>query len=376
MTYSLNTLKADRSPRPASGALRFVQDSGLLLAAAGLLFWTLAMLSHKLVDPAWSTSGTAGVVHNWGGRSGALLADLNYLLFGFSAWWLLLAALRAWAAAVRRSLRGEPAPKPDAEPGWPQRLLRQLGVWTGFIVLMSASCALEWLWLYRFDSALPYGSGGVLGAQVGGWSLRWFGVTGSVLLGLPLWLAASSQVFGFSWAGLAERLGQRVELGLLRLRLRLLAGQDRRQGSKAAREREEQEALQRASEPASAATRTRVEPEPEPWVDEDRGDDQEAPAPKPGKLARLAQLVPGVQARAKAAPEPEPVEPNAGEARGEPPAPSSRAKPLRQQPLFEPVQDAKLPQVELLDPAQRQLSTVDPQTLEMTSRLIEKKLGD
>ena len=86
MTYSLNTLNADREGRPSGGALRFLQDFSLLLVAAGLLFWLLAMVSHKLGDPAWSTSGIAGVTHNWGGRFGALLADLNYLLFGFSSW--------------------------------------------------------------------------------------------------------------------------------------------------------------------------------------------------------------------------------------------------------------------------------------------------
>jgi len=372
MTYSLNTLNADRENRSPTGAVRFLQDFSLLLVAAGLLFWLLALVSHKLGDPAWSTSGIAGVTHNWGGRFGALLADLNYLLFGFSSWWLLLAALRAWLAGVRRALRGEPARK-SAAVGWPQRLLRQLGVWSGFVALMSASCALEWLWLYRFDAALPYGAGGVLGAQVGAWSLRWLGATGSVLLGLPLWLAASSQVFGFSWSTLAERLGQQVEDSLLQAQRRLLAGQDRLQGHKAAREREREEAVLHQAT-ASAPAQRRTEPEPAPWDDDRHADDAAVPAAKPGKLARLAQLVPGAQAKAA----PEPVEPlvDAMPMPAAPPAASSRANPPRQQPASGPRPDSKLPQVDLLDPAQRQVSTVDPQTLEMTSRLIEKKLGD
>ncbi len=374
MTYSLNTLNADREGRSPGGALRLLQDFSLLLVAVGLLFWLLAMVSHNLADPAWSTSGSAGTSRNWGGRFGALLADFNYLLFGLSAWWLLLAALRAWLAAVRRLLSGEPARKPEAASR-AQRLLRQFGVWSGFLALMSASCALEWLWLYRFDAALPYGAGGVLGAQFGAWSLRWLGVTGSVLLGLPLWLVAASQVFGFSWGRLAERLGQWLEAGLLQLRSRLLAGQDRRQGNRAARERERAEAALLQDFVPVAAPRA----EPDPWADQDPA--SEAPAAKPGKLARLAQLVPGVQAKAK--PAPEPVEPGADvapvvqAAQPAPPAPGSRVAPGRQpSPPSGPRQDASLPQVDLLDPAQRQISTVDPQTLEMTSRLIEKKLGD
>ena len=370
MTYSLNTLNADRENRSPTGAMRFLQDSSLLLIAVGLLFWLLAMVSHKLGDPAWSTSGLEAVTHNWGGRFGALLADLNYLAFGLSAWWLLLAMLRAWLAAVLRALRGQPARKPEAV-GWPQRLLRQFGVWSGFVVLMSASCALEWLWLYRFDAVLPYGAGGVLGAQIGAWGLRWLGATGSVLLGLPLWLAASSQVFGFSWATLAERLGQRVEDSLRQVHRRLLAGQDRLQGHKAVREREREES---ALHQASVAQPVHARTEPEPWADEHvAGND--APAPS-GKLARLVQLVPGVSAKAA----PEPVEPHIDAAPVVPPAVDGRVTPPRRQPLFEsrPAAEAGagLPQVDLLDPAQRQASTVDPQTLEMTSRLIEKKLGD
>ena len=57
MTYSLNTLNADSEGRGPSGLVRFVQDSSLLLAAAGLLFWLIALLSHSLADPAWSTTG-------------------------------------------------------------------------------------------------------------------------------------------------------------------------------------------------------------------------------------------------------------------------------------------------------------------------------
>ena len=48
----------------------------------------------------------------------------------------------------------------------------------------------------------------------------------------------------------------------------------------------------------------------------------------------------------------------------------------RQQPLFVELADTKLPQVDLLDGAQLRHETVAPETLEMTSRMIEKKLKD
>jgi S-DNA-T family DNA segregation ATPase FtsK/SpoIIIE len=55
---------------------------------------------------------------------------------------------------------------------------------------------------------------------------------------------------------------------------------------------------------------------------------------------------------------------------------SERVVKERQKPLFTEMPDSKLPQVDLLDAAQARQETVSPETLEMTSRLIEKKLKD
>ncbi|MDP1335012.1 DNA translocase FtsK, partial [Klebsiella pneumoniae] len=55
---------------------------------------------------------------------------------------------------------------------------------------------------------------------------------------------------------------------------------------------------------------------------------------------------------------------------------STRVAKERQQTLFADVGDAKLPQVDLLDAAPGRQETVTPESLEMTSRLIEKKLRD
>jgi S-DNA-T family DNA segregation ATPase FtsK/SpoIIIE len=55
---------------------------------------------------------------------------------------------------------------------------------------------------------------------------------------------------------------------------------------------------------------------------------------------------------------------------------SERVAKERQKPLFIEMPDNKLPQVDLLDGAQLRQETVAPETLEMTSRMIEKKLKD
>jgi S-DNA-T family DNA segregation ATPase FtsK/SpoIIIE len=55
---------------------------------------------------------------------------------------------------------------------------------------------------------------------------------------------------------------------------------------------------------------------------------------------------------------------------------STRIARERQKPLFTDLPDSNLPQVDLLDSSAVRQDTVSPETLEMTSRLIEKKLKD
>ena len=138
MTYSLNTLNADRQSSGSSGGVaRFAQEIVLVLGAAALAFWLLALLSHSLADPAWSTTGTSDTVGNWGGRLGAVLADASYYLLGFSVWWCFLLGVRLWLATLARWLRGpgEPAMSGDALRWWRRPAVRRTAVGGGLLVL-------------------------------------------------------------------------------------------------------------------------------------------------------------------------------------------------------------------------------------------------
>jgi DNA segregation ATPase FtsK/SpoIIIE-like protein len=58
------------------------------------------------------------------------------------------------------------------------------------------------------------------------------------------------------------------------------------------------------------------------------------------------------------------------------PPKSERMARERQKPLFNDMPDSRLPQVDLLDDSQVRQDPVDSETIEFTSRLIEKKLRD
>ncbi len=326
MTYSLNTLNADRADPVPSGLQRFGHEIALLSGLLLLGFWLLSLLSHSPGDPAWSTTGDGGAVLNWGGAVGAWLADVSYYLFGFSVWWLLLAGVRFWLAALARRLRGARVPGRDNASAstsfWRSPVVRAvLGV-GAVVLLMVASVVLEWSRLYRFDALLPGDAGGVFGHLLGRLAMHWLGFNGSAMLALGCMVLAAPVVFQFSWAHWAERIGGYFDEWFEARREKREAVEDQLIGQRAAREREEVVKVERD---------VIEEQHPIPVV-------IETPKVEVPKSERVAKE--------------------------------------RQKPLFVEMPDSKLPQVDLLDAAPGQQSTVDAQTLEMTSRLIEKKLKD
>ncbi len=324
MTYSLNTLNADRADQPQVGVSRFAQEIGLVLGAAVLAFWLLALMSHSLADPAWSTTGTATEVGNWGGRLGALLSDGSYYLFGFSVWWCFLVGVRAWLSALAGWIRGTRAEGADGKGArfWHRPWVRRSLFWLALVILMAASSVLEWSRLYRLEALLPGHAGGVLGHGLGAFSMRWLGFTGSALTMLALLLVCLPRVFRFSWGHWAEEVGHTLDGWFESRREKREAVEDQRIGEKAAREREEVVKVERVE------------------IEEHH--------PTPVVIEQTLVDVPK----------------------------SERVAKERQKPLFTELPDSKLPQVDLLDSAPVHQAGVDSQTLEMTSRLIEKKLKD
>jgi len=325
-------------------AMRFAHEITLIAGFAALLFWLLAMLSFTPSDAAWSTSGTGGEIKNWAGRIGAWLADGSYFLAGYSVWWCLAAGLRAWLSSLANWLRGgEAAPAEQPVRGRFNR--SRLAFWFGLVLLLCASTTLEWSRLYRLESYLPGSGGGALGYLVGPASVRWLGFTGSALVAIAAGVIGSALVFRFSWSLIAERIGARAySLFESRREKRELAA-DIAMGKQAARERAE------AEEPVFSRESGGVV---EPMGADDDEELRIEPRPKRRVPSPPVQIEPAMTEVPR----------------------SDRVVKERQKPLFKELPDSKLPQVDLLDAAQARQETVSPDTLEMTSRMIEKKLKD
>ncbi|MFT3777912.1 MAG: DNA translocase FtsK 4TM domain-containing protein [Ottowia sp.] len=325
MAYPLNTFNGSAAePAARSGIGRFAQEVVLVLGLALIIFVMLALASYSPQDAAWSTSGAGGPVRNWAGKLGAWLADLVYVLLGFSAWWCVAVALRAWVAGMLRWMHAEPGPAPRiaGRSLWARLMATRWAPWLGLALLLASSTGLEWSRLYRWDAALPGSAGGALGYLGGPVAVQWLGFTGSALLGIAVLVLGAALAFRFSWSQVAERIGAGLYALVESRRERREIAQDLALGKQAAREREE----------VVHHEREVIE--------------EQHPAP--------VLIEPAVVQVAK----------------------SERVVKEKQKPLFTELPDSPLPQVDLLDSAPGRQESVAPETLEMTSRLIEKKLKD
>ena len=189
-------------------------------------------------------------------------------------------------------------------------------------MLVVASAALEWSRLYRFEFRLPGHAGGALGYLVGRAGVNWLGFAGSGLVFIALGVIAVSVVFRFSWAHVALRIGAWLDQLVDSRREKREIAEDLAVGKVAARQR------------AAKLVDERIE--------------IEVQHPTPVVIEPTLVDIPK----------------------------SERVVKERQKPLFNDMLDSKLPQVDLLDGATQRQEGVAPETLEMTSRLIEKKLKD
>ena len=346
-----------RTPLPSRLA-RLLLEARWIAMAVVFLYFVMILLSYNKADPGWSHANTVPDIANMGGRAGAWIADLMLFIFGFSAWWwgvlFLRAVWRGW-----RHLTGK-----LAAPSEPEHQDEFIIRWIGFALMFAGSVGLEYLRMWSWDVELPRAPGGVLGQMLGHAAQVAFGSTGATLLLLLLFGLGFSLFFQVSWLAVAERIGEKIEATLDWFRLRVEDREDRRQGIDAAERRDEALVSERTRGDKPAPAR-RAEPQLAQG-------DADAPAPAPKLMPNPALAVAPALAAEPAAPSPIKIEPQMlSVPKGE------RAHKEQQTPLFRDLPgDSPLPPLSLLDEPPPVQETVAVDTLEYTSRLIEKKLSD
>lgn len=281
-----------------------------------MLFLFMILISYSRQDPSWTHAAHVERIANWGGRVGAWVSDVLLLTLGLSAYWLVVLLVRRVVHGYRRVAQHSVAPPLRERLKNPSVLLEIFS----FVLLLLSSAGIESMRLYTLKAQLPRAPGGVVGEAVAGAVQHALGFTGGTLLLLLLFAFGLSLFFHFSWLGVAEKLGMLLLDTATLIRRRREAKQDRRLGEAAASKRE------------GKVEQSRVRPD----------------AYEP------VQIVPPVVSVPK----------------------SERVEKEKQRPLFQDLPDSILPPLALLDAAPAAQETVSADTLEYTSRLIEKKLKD
>ncbi|WP_298393804.1 DNA translocase FtsK [uncultured Azonexus sp.] len=304
----------DPSPMPDKiGSL--LQESRWLGVGALAVFLVMALWGFQRSDPGWSHAVGAAGLQNPAGRAGAWVADLMLYVFGLSAWWwVVLLGMTVWWGF--RRLHGHPEKLPPSP---------YLAI-PGFLALLLASTALEALRFHTLQAQLPLAPGGMVGLELSRWLADTLGFTGATLFLLAVMAAAWSAFAGMSWLWAFEKLGLILEALVLFVYGRIDAWRDRKIGREVAQQREvvvQEEKL-------------RVELHEPIFI--------EPPAPVEVPVSKKAE---------------------------------KRVEREKQALLFpEAIIGGTLPPLHLLDPAPPPTETVSPETLEYTSRLIERKLAD
>ena len=190
----------------------------------------------------------------------------------------------------------------------------------GFALLLLASSGLESIRLHSLDSRLPEQAGGIIGTLSGDMAVHILGFTGGTVALLVLVALGWSLFSGISWLTIAESTGAAIENSGMRLMKLWVDWRLKRAGAKATRHRDEVVQVQKQ---------------------------------------RMAQQEPVII---------------------EPPTPtiikSVRVEIEKQAPLFAEMPDSPLPPLHLLDAASPPIESLTTETLEFTSRLIERKLNE
>lgn len=196
-------------------------------------------------------------------------------------------------------------------------LLLSLG---GFFLLLAASSGLESLRFYSISIALPLMPGGMLGSTISHYLSQILGFTGATMTLLILIAVGFSQFTGLSWVRFVEKIGESIENLLLLLIDTWETRQDKLAGMIASHVREK----------IVETEKKRIESTPVLHI--------EPPATTIIKSQRIVKE--------------------------------------KQTSLFSDLPDSPLPPLHLLDEPAKDFEVLSKETLEFTSRLIERKLKE
>lgn len=337
--------KSSQAPKPQS---RF---GSLLNEIKGLIFIVISfglglmLFSWSPADPGWlSTVSSNDYVHNYLGYFGAYISQGVLYLMGYSTWFVVLILLIRGLSLTRRTYQ-----KLVLNPDFVLPRV-EWEIWIGFAMVLVSAMIIEASQFQDVSYNLPGGAGGVIGISLATLLQSMIGVIPTNILMLFVFFIGIALALKFSWFDVFEWVGD-IILGLFGYFTEV----------------SEANADRKAGEAAIASRRTAVEPselaieikDHEPLFKSTKVEDEDIRhEPSIGKNVGDSVVLPTSEPTLK-------------------PQKVVVKKPVTQQGLLlDGASSVDLPSINLLNPPSAQVETVTDETIEFTSRLIEKKLSD
>ena len=301
---------------PTTRAISLLKEARWLALLALAIYLLISLIGYSNQDPSWSHITSNNSIQNPGGRLGAWLSDFLLSFFGNSIWLIFLYfSVLLYLSYPKKNI-----------------LTKSTFILVSFgfiLVLFSASAlaSLRWLESVKLPTLIP---GGIIGYQLAQVIAVLFGRIGGTLLALTIFFAGFSFLFRFSWIIATEKLGDAIILTWFQIRHLGEKWYDRLIGYKRAKKRSEE-------------------------INNSRSNQHSHSQPPPEIKIASTKIIESSKMRERKFQE-------------------------RQEPLFVDIKkdtEKPLPLLNLLDQANHDLASQPSEnSLEYTSRLIEKKLED
>ncbi len=175
---------------------RRLLEALLILVALFAVWLMAALLSFNPSDPSWSQTAWHEPIHNLGGAPGAWLADTLFFIFGIMAYTLPVMMIGGCWFAWRHRAN-------EDYIDYFAVALRLIGV----LALILTSCGLAAI---NADDIWYFASGGVLGSLLSTAMMPLLNSSGGTIALLCVWAAGLTLFTGWSWVGIAEKIGNVV----------------------------------------------------------------------------------------------------------------------------------------------------------------------
>lgn len=256
-----------QTPAPNPLILR-LRESLFVLCSLLAIYLLVCLFSFDQADPGWTHSRDTALLHNFGGTTGAWLADVLLSVFGVLAYGFPLLLLYVGIRQIGQQ------PKAEYDSYW--MLVIYFG---GFLLTLAAGCGLGHLNMSSAGAWVPVGisGGGIFGQMVVAPIATSLGLLGATLLLLAFFLTGLTFFSGVSWLTVMDKTGYWTLHGWARVSAGIVEIRDWWAGRRAKAER----VVVRKEDTVKRAQRTVKQPRIEPRME------VKEPKPKPVKQQKL-----------------------------------------------------------------------------------------